>query len=345
MAIGKMTTQNPIGTRAYDSQNFVLRKDRKDRPIPGLRGFTLVELLVVIAIIGILVALLLPAVQAARAAARRSQCINNFRQVGIGLHNFHSTRRSFPPGLDDPRTKPLAPIYWGWSVYILPYMEENAVFDMFDMTPPEHYFSTESNRTANATLISTYLCPEDPANRELINTSSYDWPGHDPSQDSAATDMCGVADSVNANSFGYELRPYPKVNGMFGGNGRCKIQDIIDGTSKTLMVGEVTVEGEGTNNGHFWASSNILDTRDGINGPFTTVGGTYPKWQSPTLFGAYSAGFASFHVGGCHFLLADGSVRFISEDIPSGDRPKGQPPSLLTALTTRAGEEPESVPE
>lgn len=307
-------------------------------------GFTLVELLVVIAIIGILVALLLPAVQAARAAARRSQCINNFRQVGIGLQNYHSVFGSFPPGLDDPRTKPLAPVYWGWSVHILPFIEEAAIHAMFDMKYPEHYFSKETNRVASSTHISVYLCPEDPSNLELLDTSSYVWPDHDPENDSAATDMCGVADSVNANSYGYELRAFPKVDGMFGGNGRCRIKDVLDGTSKTLMVGEVTVEGEETHNGHFWASGNILDTRDGINGPFTVVGGKYPPWQSPTLFGSYSAGFASFHVGGCHFLLADGSARFLSENIDSGDRPTGQPPSLLHALTTRAGEEPQSVP-
>jgi prepilin-type N-terminal cleavage/methylation domain-containing protein len=337
-----MVSNSVLNLRVTDMRSTC---DIRRNPDVSRRGFTLVELLVVIAIIGILVALLLPAVQAARGAARKSQCMNNFRQVGIGLHNYHSAKSSFPPGLDDPRTKPGAPIYWGWSVHLLPFIEENGIYDMFNMKPPEHYFSSENNRIANATLIQTFLCPEDPANKELIGTSSYDWPGHDPNWDSAATNMCGVADSVNANSFGYELRPYPKVNGMFGGNGKCKIKDIIDGTSKTLMVGEVTCEAEGANNGHFWASGNILDTRDGINGPFTAVGGTYPRWVSPTLFGAYSAGFASFHVGGCHFLIADGSARFISEDIASGDRPKGQPPSLLTALTTRAGEEPESVPE
>ncbi|MCC7083754.1 MAG: DUF1559 domain-containing protein [Pirellulales bacterium] len=308
-------------------------------------GFTLVELLVVIAIIGILIALLLPAVQAAREAARRSHCANNFKQVGLGLHNYHAAKKCFPTGMDDPRTKPRAPVYWGWSTYILPYIEEQQIFSMFDMRYPQHYFSTENNRVANAMKISTYLCPTDPARDELVDTSSFPWPGHPAKEDSALSDMCGVADSVNANSNGYDLRQFPEVDGMFGTNGRCKIKDVLDGTSKTLMVGEVTGAGAGTHVGHFWVSSNVLDTRDGINGPFTATGGAYPAWNPPTLYSLYSAGFASFHRGGCYFLLADGSVRLLSENISSGDRPAGQPPSLLHALTTRSAGEAASAPE
>ena len=310
---------------------------------PGLRAFTLVELLVVIAIIGVLVALLLPAVQAAREAARRSQCMNNFKQVGLGLQNYHAAYGFFPTGQDDPRTKPGGRVYWSWSAYLLPYLEHQALHDSFDFNPPEHYFSTEENRVANATRVSAYLCPTEPANDELVSTSSYDWPGHPMLEDSAQTQICGVADSVDANSSGYQLRQFPEVNGIFGTNGVCRIAHVEDGTSNTLIIGEVTGKGPGTNGGHFWVSGNVLDTRDGINGPFTAPGGTYPRW-APPLYGLYSTGFASFHPGGCHFALADGSVRFISEDISSGERPASQPPSVLYALTTRAGGEIVSIP-
>ena len=140
--------------------------------------------------------------------------------------------------------------------------------------------------------------------------------------------MCGVADSVDECIGGYALREFPQqVDGIFGSNGCCAIADIRDGTSNTLMVGEVTGKGLGTLDGHFWAYANVLDTRDGINGPFTVVGGTYPPW-APPLYDLYSTGFASFHPGGCNYALADGSVCFLSQNIAN---------AILEALTTRDG--------
>ena len=178
------------------------RCDKRARPMTA--GFTLVELLVVITIIGILIALLLPAVQAAREAARRMQCGNNFKQVGLALHNYHAAKACFPPGMFDPTSKPNVPVYWSWSTYILPYIEQQALYDQFDFTNGNHFFSTAANQLANATILSAYVCASDPASGELVASSSTSWltPGHSQNEQSAPSNMCGVSDSINECSSG-----------------------------------------------------------------------------------------------------------------------------------------------
>ena len=134
-----------------------------------LSGFTLVELLVVIAIIGILVALLLPAVQAAREAARRTHCINNFKQIGVAMHNYHTALRTFPPGMaifqiTDPQFATPPPPFngLGWSGLILPYLESQAVYDLFDYSIEPYEIFSGTNTEAGALRIATYVCPSDP---------------------------------------------------------------------------------------------------------------------------------------------------------------------------------------
>jgi prepilin-type N-terminal cleavage/methylation domain-containing protein/prepilin-type processing-associated H-X9-DG protein len=287
-------------------------------------AFTLVELLVVITIIGVLIALLLPAVQAAREAARRMQCGNNFKQVGVALHNYHAAKGCFPPGdFETTKAYPSAPGSFSWSVYLLPYVEQQAVYDMYIFgidSPPSpriHYWSPASNATASSTRILAYICPSDPLQGTLL-------PG-----EGAVTDMCGVSDSVNqCYPSDYKLRTFPaEVDGIFGSNGCCTMADIIDGASNTLIVGEVTggAYPDGSPAGFFWPYANVLDTLDGINGPFTMPGsGKWPPWP----YDLYSSGFASWHPGGCNFALADGSATFISQNVAS---------DILQALTTRDG--------
>jgi prepilin-type N-terminal cleavage/methylation domain-containing protein len=299
------------------------------------RGFTLVELLVVITIIGILIALLLPAVQAAREAARRAQCANNFRQVGVALQNYHSAKSCFPPG-DIVRSSGPGRGEWSWSTYLLPYMEYQTIYDMIDFIhapdfyPPAGTF--ESTRQASKTLIAGYMCPSDSTYGEMMDISTDYGPDGKPILDDVAmTDMCGVADSYEYRtaSATWALLGFPgQVDGVFGRNECCRISDIRDGTSNTLMVGEVTGDGHGTHNAPLWAARNLQDTRDGINNPLCTApGGRYGTSACGYCF--YDAGFASWHPGGCHFLLSDGSVSFISQNVNQ---------NLLTALTTRDGE-------
>jgi prepilin-type processing-associated H-X9-DG protein len=283
-----------------------------------------VELLVVITIIGILIALLLPAVQAAREAARRMQCGNNFKQVALALHGYHSVKGSLPQGM---RTDVG---YWGWGTFLLPYLEQQAVYDMISFVYPATYYDTvppsgvspaivQRNNDASATRIAAYLCPTDPQGGEGIWVS-----GSTPAGQAAMADMCGVSDSTDYSVGGQWPKDFPENDGIFGAVRSCTIADIRDGTSNTLMVGEVTGAGVGTFSGDFWASWNILDTRDGINGPYTAPGGTYGSGA----LGFTKAGFASYHPGGCNFALADGSVTFVSQNISD---------AILKALTTRDG--------
>jgi len=294
-------------------------------------AFTLVELLVVITIIGILIALLLPAVQAAREAARKAQCMNNFRQVGIALHLYHEQKNCFPPGMFDPRSRPGAPYWWSWSAYILPQLEQAAIYDMYDFTSPKNYSSVGNNRIASAQFIKPYLCPSDPQRGEWLHVSLGWQYGPKPNDDSAMGNMAAVGDSVNCFYWSSSGQWWPKlfsdVDGMFGANYCCTMADVKDGTSHTLMIGEVTGEGPGSGNGFFWAADNMLFTAYGINGFTTVIGGTYP---TITQGGFYCSGPSSYHPGGCHFTLADGSSQFISQNIAA---------TVLAALTTRDGGE------
>jgi prepilin-type N-terminal cleavage/methylation domain-containing protein len=301
-------------------------------------GFTLVELLVVITIIGILIALLLPAVQAAREAARRLQCANHFKQAGIALHNYHASKQTFPPGclIWDSSTPaacgkfPAAPsppgFYYGcaWAAFILPYMEKQGIYDMIEFTKPGwHYSIRQSTFKAGGTRIEDYLCPSDPQGGELVlQTSSDHQDGTtNPDEDQRQTNMAGVSDSSNFQCPDVFPRQLGRVDGMMGNLIGAKISDVKDGTSNTLLVGEVTGGGPKTYQGFFWMSWDIQDTVDGINGPNTVIGGRWPGAM-------YYSGFSSFHAGGCHFLMTDGSAHFFSQNIAR---------DTLISLTTRDG--------
>ncbi len=130
-------------------------------PITGRRAFTLVELLVVIAIIGILIALLLPAVQAAREAARRSQCSNNLKQIGLGLHNYHDTHLVFPPGYVDEDNRTGVADGHGWIVtaFLLPFVEQGSLYDQLNTTNRMDLTNPTTLRLARTVISGTYLCP------------------------------------------------------------------------------------------------------------------------------------------------------------------------------------------
>jgi len=327
-------------------------------------GFTLVELLVVIAIIGVLVALLLPAVQAAREAARRNQCANQFKQIGLGLHNYMDANRRFPAathhsaqnctgvrvpggGAENPN--------WGvgtWSVVLLAYIEYQESYDRFDFNKAYTAFpNTEmiySDMTSGRT-IPTYLCPSDPTPADLVSmTGNITRAGRSPSEDIARTNMCAVADSVE---WGCSDTPggskWPRTdssqtatlitdpwtgatrhvpNGVMYGHSRTPPKKITDGLSKTLLVGEAT-GAYGLAGGDYSAFSWVVwNLLDMEQG--INGPGTVPKGS--TTWALKESTFSSNHPGGCHFVACDGSVHFLSEDSEL---------RVLQALASRNGEE------
>lgn len=289
-------------------------------------GFTLIELLVVIAIIAILIALLLPAVQQAREAARRTQCRNNLKQMGLAIHNYHDVHSCFPPGyLGDPpnesatgcstvRPQHITDPGWGWAVYILPYLDQANLYNQLD--PGNNVVVCSAATGAQAmrgsaelqdTILEAYICPSaaDPDH----NYSR--WPVPTPGEHAksnyagvAGHDWDGVADDGKAVF-------------VDGTQFVSRIRDVTDGTSNTLMVGEKirvdrdsdyvnTVAGEYV--GAYWIGI-APDTR--------TASAVMRLHLAPSSFainGASINAFASQHEGGCHFLASDGSVHFISEN-------------------------------
>jgi len=271
------------------------------------RGFTLVELLVVIAIIGVLVALLLPAVQAAREAARRTQCINNEKQTGLGLINFHDTEGHFPAGTL------LGGTGWSWSARILPYMEVGNLHKQIDFNIPYNAVHRINNE-AMRTFVSHYVCPS--AGQPLLIACCGAIRGD---EDSAETNYSAVATHRDGTDAFY-ARDLDGTGIMYL-QSKTEIRHVIDGTSNTFLVAECDLEQNDPYNvkstqnwGKLWASENRVTTAYGINSDL----------------GHVHAPVRSHHPGGAHFLFADGHVGYLSEGIDQ---------LTLEALTTRSGGE------
>jgi len=300
------------------------------------RAFTLVELLVVIAIIGVLVALLLPAVQAAREAARRMQCANNVRQIGLALSNYQSAHRTFPPGtlVSDPACSPpsstqrRAP----WTVRLLPYMELMPLYEQFTMKGQFAAIlgsggDSTNNRDAQNTPVSGFKCPSDPA--PLETDPGLNYLGVQGGGDQAAA-QCQTGTVASNRRLRFN-------NGLLHTNSKVRMRDITDGTSHTFIVGEsrwwsYLHTNPGFDNYFSWASADRTATSsshtivlaaavDPLNNPMTDYDASQP-WVnasgSPTntlYLGTHTRCFGSRHPGGAHFALADGSVQFITDDM------------------------------
>ncbi len=327
------------------------RKDhgRHARPLPS--GFTLIELLVVIAIIAVLIALLLPAVQAAREAARRSQCINNLKQMGLALLNYHDQIGAFPPGyiaaskFIDGETD-TAP-GWSWASMILPQLDQGPLFSAMNVWLP---VQAPANTTGAQTLLNVFVCPSD----QLVLGSTFpitDGLGNtvmtgSPSSYAACTgsDLADVAVGLNNDGSG---------NGVFFRNSGIRIANITDGTSLTVLVLErAWGDTEGT-----WVGAPAGGVV--LRGPFNPCpGSAYATYLAPCLVLAHchllntnadtDSGLddpSSFHPGGANVVFADGSVHFWRNVLGDlGVYPNGSPiytPSSLIfqAMGTRAGGE------
>jgi prepilin-type N-terminal cleavage/methylation domain-containing protein/prepilin-type processing-associated H-X9-DG protein len=269
--------------------------DRLRRKHPTL-GFTLVELLVVIAIIGVLVALLLPAVQAAREAARRMQCQNNLKQMGLALHNFHDTNQRLPPCAQSNTAN-----RWGWQVALLPFIEQNNLFQQ--LGAPD--LTTTANMPFPATpivqtKIPTYRCPTDLTTNLTTN----------PNFDNYGMSNYIVSEGV--------ISWY--VGGVTVEMGKTRLSMITDGTSNTLLVGERDSK---IGLAAIWPgvrkTGGVVNgrARERPNAPFlgsrgaSCCGNEQPSPPDPCRRGGYS----SLHANGVNFVFCDGSVRFVSQTI------------------------------
>ncbi len=285
-------------------------------------GFTLVELLVVIAIIGILIGMLLPAVQSVREAARRTDCANNLRQIGLASMNFEGTYGFLPPGVNIPignesgmvfpsnelyqdgliQNPPFPGKFGSWLAWILPFIEQGNIEKNYDFSVRE-YGNTLGPDSIGAQPIPSYICPSDFVPTKVIIYQNTYYFGVNSYFGNAGVQSWWIFDAT--------------FDGVFQINSDTRIRDIYDGTSNTILAGErysFDAEWEDLPNRRGWAWSNFLAPQDCLAGTLEPINYILPQGSGPnppfSLTDKRLSSFGSGHPGGCNLAFVDGSVRF-----------------------------------
>jgi prepilin-type N-terminal cleavage/methylation domain-containing protein/prepilin-type processing-associated H-X9-DG protein len=292
------------------------------------RGFTLIELLVVIAIIAVLVALLLPAIQQAREAARRTQCRNHLKQLGLALYNYHGTCNVFPPGYVSGATYPATSNGWGWCAQLLPQLDQSALYNSLNFSAP---VENAANLPGVATHLPFLFCPSDLTGAGTLAISDAAGNVMIPAAGVSSYAVTVGDDSCEADAM--------TGNGAFYRNSRTRMADLLDGASTTVLAGER-------------AFAYVQGAWCGAPQGATVRAGTLNPWQqataaSPVFVQVHNNwinimtdsdggldDFSSLHQGGAQFLFADGSVRFIPSITSDGPQRRA-----FWAMGTRAGGE------
>jgi prepilin-type N-terminal cleavage/methylation domain-containing protein len=287
------------------------------RSLPPRVAFTLIELLVVIAIIAILIALLVPAVQKVRESAARTQCQNNGKQIGLALHNYHSTYKKFPAAWSGP---PNYDASWAWSARILPFIDQATVYNGGRMDTvlmaPAGQFGTTTTAPIGATILRVYRCPSDTGPdlnpvRGMFATSNYRAIGGSNGPAAAIIDF--------------------DMGGVMYQNSKIRIEQITDGSSNTISVGECMLDDQTGKAACIWAGMRGLGpslANPAVNAVWWSDVMWWVDANSATLNGPAPQAFGSrHHPGGAFFVFCDGTVRFAMQNVN---------PSIIIALAGRS---------
>jgi prepilin-type N-terminal cleavage/methylation domain-containing protein len=308
--------------------------------LPGSRrGFTLIELLVVIAIIAVLIGLLLPAVQKVREAASRLKCQNHLKQIGLGLHNYHDAHSVFPPGGAGTASTAAGNDGMGFHVYILPYVEQDALFRRFDLT---RVYTTAPNRALGALRVPIYQCPSamnryTENNGENAANGDKGWTTHyhgNMGPNDLATGRYQVIPSTNGGQ---------ALQGVLGRDTKHRLTDIPDGTSNTFLVGETSwTRGGGGDPStlpvgyRVWHRGCNTNNQLACGACRNVANGLGTVWAGGGAAAAYNNfSFGSIHPGITNFLFCDASIRPLSNDTALG---------VLMATSSRNGSEIQTAP-
>ncbi len=301
--------------RRQSLERFFNTANRRSRA----RGFTLIELLVVVFIIAILVSTFLPAVQSARESARKVQCKNNLKQLGLALHSYHDAHDVFPMG----SSRPAGAGSWGYAMFLMPFLDHKNVYDSVDFDNPDCCLEIRALQTATPPKADPasfpheiLICPSDINSNQILKHGT---PDAYPCGDLFPGNYLGVSGDTHNGCSGTT-----KGNGLFFARSSTRFAHIKDGQATTLMLGERAIPKDRV---WGWLICGGTECEHYISSEFGLSPGEHAAWTTGIV-----ERFWSWHKGGgTHFVFADGSVRFLNYDINL---------RTLQALSTKYGKEP-----